>query len=34
MAVLLVVGFICNFFIRAVNDRHHMTAEEAAEVMP
>jgi MFS family permease len=34
MAVLLVIGFICNFFIRAVNERHHMTAEEAAEVTP
>jgi MFS family permease len=29
MAVLLVVGFICNFFIRAVDERHHMKAQEA-----
>jgi MFS family permease len=34
MAVLLIIGFICNFFIKAVNERHHMTAEEAAEVTP
>jgi MFS family permease len=31
MAVLLIVGFICNSFIRAVNEKHHMTADEAAE---
>ena len=24
MAALLVVGFICNFLIKAVDDRHHM----------
>ena len=29
MAALLVVGFICNFFITAVHDRHHMKAREA-----
>jgi MFS family permease len=29
MAVLLVVGFICNYFIRAVDERHHMKAQEA-----
>src|SRR4029077_18091367 len=29
MAVLLVVGFLCNFFITAVNDRHHMKLGEA-----
>ena len=29
MAVLLVVDFICNFFIRAVDERHHMKALEA-----
>ncbi len=29
MAVLLVVGFICNFFITAVHDRHHMKTREA-----
>ena len=34
MAVLLVIGFVCNSFIKAVNERHHMTAEEAAEVTP
>jgi MFS transporter len=27
MAVLLVVGFICNFLVRAVDDRHHMALE-------
>ena len=27
MAALLVVGFICNFLIRAVDDRHHMNLE-------
>jgi len=33
MAGLLVVGFICNFFVRAVDERHHMRAVEAdAEV--
>jgi len=29
MAVLLVVGFVCNYFIRAVDERHHMKAQEA-----
>ena len=29
MAGLLVVGFICNFFITAVHDRHHMKTREA-----
>jgi hypothetical protein len=29
MAALLVVGFICNFFVRAVDERHHMRAVEA-----
>jgi MFS family permease len=24
MAVLLVIGFICNYFVKAVNARHHM----------
>jgi MFS family permease len=33
MAALLIVGFICNFFVRAVDERHHMRAVEAdAEV--
>ena len=31
MAVLLVIGFICNYFIQAVDQKHHMTADEAAE---
>jgi MFS family permease len=29
MAVLLVVGFICNFLIKAVSERHHMALQEA-----
>jgi MFS family permease len=29
MAVLLVVGLICNFFVQAVHERHHMRALEA-----
>jgi MFS family permease len=29
MAVLLVVGLICNLFIKAVDERHHMKHEEA-----
>jgi MFS family permease len=29
MAVLLVVGFICNFFVTAVDERHHMKASKA-----
>jgi len=28
MAGLLVLGFVCNFFVRAVNERHYMSAEE------
>jgi MFS family permease len=32
MAVLLIIGFICNYFIQAVNERHHMTLEEAEEM--
>ena len=28
MAGLLVVGFICNFFIKAVHERHHMKARD------
>jgi MFS family permease len=33
MAVLLVVGLICNFFVQAVHERHHMGALDAdAEV--
>ena len=30
MAVLLVIGFICNFFVRAVNEKHHMKTRESA----
>jgi MFS family permease len=29
MAVLLIVGFLCNLFIQAVDERHHMKHEEA-----
>jgi MFS family permease len=29
MAVLLVIGFICNFFVRAVHSRHHMKTQAA-----
>ncbi len=29
MAVLLIVGFICNFFIKAVHEKHHMALQEA-----
>jgi MFS family permease len=29
MAVLLVIGFFCNLFIAAVDERHHMKHEEA-----
>ena len=28
MAVLLVIGFICNYFIKEVDQRHHMSQEE------
>ena len=31
MAVLLIVGFICNFFVQAVDKRHHMTREAEIE---
>jgi MFS family permease len=31
MAVLLIVGFVCNFFVKAVDTRHHMTAADEAE---
>ncbi|HUN45888.1 MAG TPA: OFA family MFS transporter [Stellaceae bacterium] len=31
MAVLLAVGFICNYFIQAVHEKHHMSSEERAE---
>ena len=29
MAVLLVIGFICNYFVTAVHQRHHMKLREA-----
>jgi MFS family permease len=29
MAGLLVIGFLCNLFIKAVHERHHMAEEEA-----
>jgi MFS family permease len=32
MAVLLIIGFVCNYLIKAVNERHHMTLEEAEEM--
>ena len=31
MAGLLVLGFICNFFIKAVHHRFHMTSDHEAE---
>ncbi len=31
MAVLLIVGFVCNFFVKPVEDRHYMTAEDEAK---
>jgi len=31
MAVLLVIGFFCNLAVRAVNKRHHMTAQQEAQ---
>ena len=31
MAALLVVGFICNACIRAVNERHYMKDEPAVQ---
>ncbi|HXP31925.1 MAG TPA: OFA family MFS transporter [Stellaceae bacterium] len=32
MAVLLVIGFICNFFVKPVHEKHHMS-HEAADAM-
>jgi MFS family permease len=34
MAGLLVIGFICNFFVKAVNSRFHMTADHPADAVP
>src|SRR5689334_17885081 len=31
MAGLLVIGFICNFFVKAVNTKYHMSAEPEAD---
>jgi hypothetical protein len=31
MAVLLVVGFICNYFVSAVHGRYHMKLRQAEE---
>ena len=33
MDVLLVIGFICNYFVRAVNEKHHMRALEGEGLM-
>jgi MFS family permease len=33
MAVLLVIGFICNYFVTAVHERHHMKRGEEAEAL-
>ncbi len=33
MAVLLVIGFLCNLAIKAVNSRHHMTADEVEQLI-
>ncbi|HWE75360.1 MAG TPA: OFA family MFS transporter [Stellaceae bacterium] len=30
MAVLLIIGFVCNFFVKDVDQRHHMTAADEA----
>jgi hypothetical protein len=32
MAALLVVGFLCNLFITAVDERHHMVPDESDAV--
>jgi len=29
MAGLLVAGFVCNLFVRAVHQRHHMGGEQS-----
>jgi MFS family permease len=29
MAVLLIVGFVCNYFVKDVNERHHMRQDDA-----
>jgi MFS family permease len=30
MAVLLIIGFVCNFFVKDVDEQHHMTAADEA----
>jgi hypothetical protein len=34
MAGLLVIGFICNFFVKAVDKRFHMKANDARGADP
>jgi len=34
MAGLLVIGFICNLLVKAVDKRHHMRSEAEAELAP
>src|SRR5579885_1264848 len=34
MAALLVVGFVCNYFVKAVHHRFHMKSEQEGEAMP
>ena len=34
MAGLLVIGFICNFFVTAVNSKFHMTSEPGSDRSP
>jgi hypothetical protein len=29
MAVLLVIGFVCNYLVTAVHERHHMNLEQS-----
>ncbi|HJU16743.1 MAG TPA: OFA family MFS transporter [Stellaceae bacterium] len=33
MAFLLVIGFVCNWLVKAVDRRHHMAAQERAEAV-
>jgi MFS family permease len=33
MAALLVVGFLCNLFVKAVHERHHMGQDEDTDVL-
>jgi hypothetical protein len=30
MAGLFVIGLVCNFFVKAVNERYHMKADDRA----